>query len=45
MIVLVGNKADLEEERMISISEALNFKKEQNMLYFVETSAKSGDNV
>jgi GTPase SAR1 family protein len=45
MIILVGNKSDLEDERMVTLEDALALKNEFNMLYFIETSAKSGDNV
>lgn len=41
IITLVGNKADLETHRAISIEEGENFAKE-NSLNFIETSAKAG---
>lgn len=44
VILLVGNKRDLEEAREITLLEASNFAKE-NDLIFLETSAKTGDNV
>eukprot|EP00123_Amoebidium_parasiticum_P019549 comp26668_c0_seq1/m.47114 comp26668_c0_seq1/g.47114 ORF comp26668_c0_seq1/g.47114 comp26668_c0_seq1/m.47114 type:complete len:214 (-) comp26668_c0_seq1:39-680(-) len=43
-LVLVGNKADLEEEREVTFLEASRFAQENGML-FVETSAVTGDNV
>lgn len=43
--ILIGNKSDLENHREVSLNEGLRFKKDQNLLYFAETSAKSGDNV
>lgn len=43
-ILLVGNKRDLEEARQITMLEASNFAQE-NELIFLETSAKTGDNV
>lgn len=45
MLILVGNKSDLEGNREINSEEALKFKQEHNILYWVETSAKSGENV
>ncbi len=42
---LVGNKSDMEAQRQVYPEEALRFKQENNLLYFGETSAKSGDNV
>lgn len=42
--MLVGNKKDLEEAREVTLLEASNFAQE-NDLIFLETSAKTGDNV
>ena len=44
-IILVGNKADLEEERRISKEEGLNYKEKLHLDLFMETSAKTGQNV
>lgn len=44
VILLVGNKKDLEECREVTMLEASNFAQE-NDLIFLETSAKTGDNV
>ena len=44
ILVLIGNKIDLEEQREVSFEEGNNFAKENNMLFF-ETSAKNGDNI
>lgn len=44
VIILVGNKKDLEEEREVTFLEASRFAQE-NELMFLETSALSGDNV
>lgn len=44
VILLVGNKKDLEEARQVTMLEASNFAQE-NELIFLETSAKNGDNV
>ena len=43
-IFLVGNKCDLENDRVVSKEEGNNFKEEQNLDKFVETSAKTGQN-
>ena len=45
LMFLTGNKSDLEAEREVTEVEAQRFKKENDLLYFTETSAKSGDNV
>ena len=44
MLVLIGNKTDLPEERMVSRNEALKLARDYEMLY-METSAKSQENV
>ena len=43
-IFLVGNKADLEEERKVSKEEGLKYKNEQKLDLFMESSAKTGYN-
>ena len=43
-IFLVGNKADLEEERKVSKEEGEKYKEDQNLDLFMETSAKTGYN-
>jgi small GTP-binding protein len=43
-VILVGNKTDLTESREIVASEAQMFAQRHNLVY-LETSAKSGDNV
>lgn len=43
-LLLVGNKSDLVEQREISIKEINRFTKAFN-LYYMETSAKTGDGV
>jgi small GTP-binding protein len=43
-VVLVGNKTDLADSREINVSEAQVFAQRYNLMY-LETSAKSGDNV
>uniref|UniRef100_A0A8B9JER7 RAB6B, member RAS oncogene family b n=1 Tax=Astyanax mexicanus TaxID=7994 RepID=A0A8B9JER7_ASTMX len=44
IIMLVGNKTDLEEKRQITIEEGEQRAKELNVV-FIETSAKTGSNV
>ena len=43
-LTLIGNKCDLEEQREVTVEEAREFA-EQNHLLFIETSAKTGNNV
>ena len=43
-IFLVGNKADLEEERKVTKEEGLKYKEDQHLDLFMETSAKTGQN-
>ncbi|KAI8089427.1 ras family-domain-containing protein [Halteromyces radiatus] len=44
IIVLVGNKTDLNDKRQVSVEEGDNKAKEYNIM-FIETSAKAGYNV
>ena len=44
IIVLVGNKSDLEEDKAIQYEDAELYAKEQNLI-FIETSAKTGENI
>jgi len=44
VMILVGNKTDLEHKRCVTSKEGEDFAAENNMLY-VETSAKSAQNV
>mmetsp|Transcript_27131 Transcript_27131/g.68148 ORF Transcript_27131/g.68148 Transcript_27131/m.68148 type:complete len:217 (-) Transcript_27131:45-695(-) len=44
VIMLIGNKKDMEQSRDVSYEEASSFANE-NGLIFVETSAKTGENV
>lgn len=44
LIVLVGNKCDLEDTREVSFEEGLNWATQKNMLFF-ETSAKENINI
>ena len=43
-LLMIGNKNDLENERIISFEEASEYAKNQKMEY-METSSKTGDNV
>lgn len=42
IVFLVGNKADLEDEREVSKERQMAFAKEHNIIYVAETSAKNG---
>eukprot|EP01115_Flamella_aegyptia_P005172 TRINITY_DN21912_c0_g1_i1.p1 TRINITY_DN21912_c0_g1~~TRINITY_DN21912_c0_g1_i1.p1 ORF type:complete len:204 (+),score=62.12 TRINITY_DN21912_c0_g1_i1:77-688(+) len=44
VIMLIGNKSDLEEKRVVSREEGEKFAKDHG-LFFLETSAKTDDNV
>ena len=44
-VFLIGNKSDLEESRLITKDQGLKFKKDNNLYFFTETSAKLGTNV
>ena len=43
-VFLIGNKADLEKERVISIEEGEKFKEQNKLHFFTEASAKTGLN-
>ena len=43
-VFLVGNKSDLEDQRVISKEEGEKFKTEKKLDKFFETSAKTGEN-
>ena len=44
-IILIGNKFDLEDRREVEKERGENFCKENELSFFMETSAKSGHNV
>ncbi|KAG2554711.1 ras-related protein RABF1-like [Panicum virgatum] len=44
VMVLVGNKADLHENRSVSSQDAQEYTEKNNM-FFIETSAKTADNI
>lgn len=43
--VLVGNKADMTQTRAVTEKEAAGLAQSLRMLFYMETSAKSGDNI
>ena len=42
--MIIGNKSDLDDKREITTEEAMEFAK-NNEIAYIETSAKSGNNV
>ncbi|PON38067.1 Small GTP-binding domain containing protein [Trema orientale] len=44
VMALVGNKADLHEKREVSVQEGIDYA-EKNGMFFIETSAKTADNI
>ena len=44
-IILIGNKVDLEDERVVSYEEAKKYAEDLEFSNFFETSAKSGFNI
>ncbi|KAK5849290.1 hypothetical protein PBY51_008942 [Eleginops maclovinus] len=45
VLVLIGNKSDMEKERQVQFEEACNLSKEKEILAALETSAKESQNV
>ena len=45
ILFLVGNKKDKEDEREVSIDRVEKFKRDRNILFSFETSAKTGYNI
>ncbi|XP_068611110.1 ras-related protein Rab-19-like [Brachionichthys hirsutus] len=45
VLMLIGNKCDLEEERQVQFRKACNLAKERGLLAALETSAKESQNV
>ncbi|MFX1478497.1 MAG: Rab family GTPase [Promethearchaeota archaeon] len=43
-IILVGNKADLQNDREVSGEDGINFAKSRGLQGFIECSAKTGEN-
>lgn len=44
VMALVGNKADLHEKREIQVQDGIDYA-EKNGMFFIETSAKTADNI
>ncbi|KAM5555953.1 ras-related protein RABF1 [Rosa sericea] len=44
VLALVGNKADLHEKREVSVQDGMDYA-EKNGMFFIETSAKTADNI
>ncbi|XP_076961019.1 ras-related protein RABF1-like [Bidens hawaiensis] len=44
VMALVGNKADLQEKREVSVQDGKDYA-EKNGMFFIETSAKTADNI
>ncbi|KAA0036491.1 ras-related protein RABF1 [Cucumis melo var. makuwa] len=44
ILALVGNKADLQEKRKVSVQDGTEYA-EKNGMFFIETSAKTADNI
>ncbi|KAK1260644.1 Ras-related protein RABF1 [Acorus gramineus] len=44
VMALVGNKADLHENRSVAVQDAVEYA-EKNDMFFIETSAKTADNI
>jgi len=42
--ILIGNKIDLTDQRMVSAEDGINFAKKINASDYIETSAKSAEN-
>ena len=45
IIILVGNFKDKEKQREVSMAQAEDFRAKNKIPFFVETSAKTGENV
>jgi len=43
-VFLIGNKVDLEDKRKLNKEVAMKFKKDYNLDFFMEASAKTGFN-
>uniref|UniRef100_A0A2P2JT18 Uncharacterized protein MANES_10G050000 n=1 Tax=Rhizophora mucronata TaxID=61149 RepID=A0A2P2JT18_RHIMU len=43
-MALVGNKADLHENREVPVQDGIDYA-EKNGMFFIETSAKTADNI
>ena len=45
ILFLVGNKKDKEEEREVTADRVEKFKRDRNIMFSFETSAKTGENI
>lgn len=45
VIYLIGNFSDMEEERDVTYQEAFEFARDNQFTHYIETSAKTGENV
>ena len=45
ILFLVGNKKDMEEQREVSLDRVEKFKRDRNIMFHFETSAKTGENI
>ena len=43
--ILVGNKLDLNKNRVVSKEEGNELMKNENLQFFIEVSAKTGENI
>ena len=44
-MILVGNMKDREQNREVQVQEAREFQQKNKIPFFIETSAKTGQNV
>ena len=44
LLVLVGNKSDLQDQRQVSVREAQDYAESRQIMYF-ELSARTGNNI
>lgn len=45
ILFLVGNKKDMENQREVSVEKIEQFKREKNIDFAFETSARTGENI
>ena len=45
ILFLVGNKKDMEDQREVSQDRVEKFKRDRNIQFHFETSAKTGENI
>lgn len=44
VFLLVGGKGDLAEKRVVTLKEAIDFKEKYDLIDYIETSSKTGEN-